>query len=75
MKKLIIIAVVLISGCAAMSTTYHHPVTKQEFKCESMGFGWLGAPLAIISQIECKDKMEKAGWKTAPEVHQPVVEK
>jgi hypothetical protein len=63
MKKIIIIVLaVALSGCAAISTSFQHPVTKQVHKCEVVGIGWLGVPLAVASYYDCKDKTLQAGY-------------
>jgi hypothetical protein len=62
----IIIAVItltaLLSSCAALSTQYQNPVTKEMKKCEAFGIGWIGAPAAFIMQEQCKGEMKKAGF-------------
>ena len=51
----------LLSSCAALSTQYQHPITKETKKCEAFGIGWIGAPAAFIMQEQCKGEMKKAG--------------
>jgi hypothetical protein len=60
---LIIMALFLFTGCAVMSGTFQHPVTKQVKKCDAWGVGWLGAPVAVFSYYECKSTLEKIGYK------------
>lgn len=57
-----IITLFTLSSCAALSTQYQHPVTKEMKKCEAAGFGYVGVPLAFIMQEACKGEMKKAGF-------------
>ncbi len=61
-KKLIVLLALLLSGCAVMSLNYQHPVSKQFYRCEAAGFGWLGTPLAITMYLDCTHRMDEQGY-------------
>lgn len=63
MKTVAVVAVgLLLSGCAVMSEEMVNPSTGMSQKCESFGFGIIGTPIAIATQLECEKKLKEAGF-------------
>ena len=56
---------VLLFGCANMSTNLHNPETGQDYNCHATGWGWLGAPAAIVMHSRCVAEMESRGYEVA----------
>ncbi len=54
---------VLLAGCVQQERVLRHPQTGQAYRCEAVGFGWLGAPLALISYDQCVTRMEEQGFR------------
>ena len=63
MKKAIYVfaAVAMISGCAQRSTLMKNADGKL-IECASVGYGWLGAPVAIIDHNRCVEKAKENGF-------------
>ena len=53
-----------LAGCAAPNTIMVNPVDEQITSCSSYGWGWMGAPMALIGHQNCVEAMESAGWMT-----------
>jgi hypothetical protein len=49
-------------GCAAPKQVMIHPTTKQQINCSSWGFGVIGAPAALVTYSQCKDKYTALGY-------------
>lgn len=61
-KLLFAVAVALTtSGCVSSSKPLRN-ASGQVMTCKASGFGWLGAPVAMISQSECLKKLRKQGY-------------
>lgn len=66
--RLSIIAVsLLLSSCATPNTMMVNPTNGQLANCSATGWGWAGAPLAIMSHDSCVESMRTVGWVTAEE--------
>jgi hypothetical protein len=65
MKKAILsigLIFLVTSGCATYNSQLQHPVTKDVRTCQTSGWGWIGAPMAMSMYYDCKEKLEKAGY-------------
>jgi hypothetical protein len=56
------LAAFVVSGCASYDTTLTNPQTKQVAYCKHDGFGWIGAPYAVIKHNECVENLNKKGF-------------
>jgi hypothetical protein len=56
----------LLTACAAPTTRFQN-AAGQIATCSSMGYGWLGAPMALASHADCVDRMRAAGYWEAAE--------
>lgn len=61
MKTSVLLAVLLLTGCASVSTIMKHP-NGQVFTCAASGFGILGVPTALMSRQTCVDDAKKLGF-------------
>ena len=59
---LVTVLFLLSYGCAAPRQVMIHPTTKQQVNCSSWGFGIIGAPAALATYSECKDKYTALGY-------------
>lgn len=50
-----------LGGCVSSSKPLRN-AEGQVVNCKASGFGWLGAPVAMISQGECLRKLRKQGY-------------
>lgn len=51
----------VLGGCVSSSKPLRN-AEGQVMNCKATGFGWLGAPVAMISQGECLRKLRKQGY-------------
>jgi hypothetical protein len=51
-----------LTGCVSMSAWYAHQGTKEIARCRHWGWGWLGTPLAVVSQYQCENTLEQRGF-------------
>lgn len=72
MKTVIFAALcaVVIAGCATPSTMMVNPKDQQIANCSASGWGWIGAPMAMMTHDSCVDSMRSAGWITVDEYKQ-----
>lgn len=64
MKPYLLIGAALtlaLGGCVSSSKPLRN-AEGQVVNCKASGFGWLGAPVAMISQGECLHKLRKQGY-------------
>jgi hypothetical protein len=66
-RKALTIAIVsvLVSGCVVQKTALFND-KGQVFHCNANGWGWLGAPVAMIEHSECVKKAKAAGYSETP---------
>lgn len=53
-----------MTGCVVLDTTLVNPDTGGPEKCTATGFGYIGAPLAIMMQEDCKKTLKGKGYIT-----------
>jgi len=51
----------LFTGCAIVSTNMQHPDGRR-LECRASGFGWIGAPAALIMRHECVNNLKAQGF-------------
>jgi hypothetical protein len=66
-KFFLIISATLIVCCASQSQVLINPITKNTVNCSTWGFGWIGAPIAIISYHKCVNSYKALGYITIEE--------
>lgn len=64
MKWILMAILLTMAGCAAPNTVMVNPLNEQITSCASYGWGWGGAPMALIGHHNCVEAMESAGWMT-----------
>ena len=64
MKWILIVILLTMASCAAPNTMMVNPNNEQITSCSSYGWGWAGAPMALIGHSNCVKAMESAGWMT-----------
>ena len=62
-----LLAVIVLTGCAAPSQVMVNPKTWQQMDCSTWGFGWLGTPMALASYQDCINKSRAMGYITIEE--------
>lgn len=55
------------SACATPNTMMVNPSNGQISNCAASGWGWAGAPLAIMSHDSCVDSLRSIGYVTVEE--------
>lgn len=58
---LLLAACALLAGCVSENTALINP-EGQVVHCKAWGFGWLGAPVAMIQHHDCVKKAEANGY-------------
>ena len=58
----VIVAVTTLSGCAVRNTMMVHPATGEMGNCNASGWGWIGAPIALMSHSQCIESMQSVGY-------------
>ncbi|MEY5007224.1 MAG: hypothetical protein RL764_540 [Pseudomonadota bacterium] len=58
---LLLTASIALSGCVSSSKPLKN-ASGQVVECKASGFGWLGAPVAMISQSDCIRDMKRKGF-------------
>ncbi len=53
-----------MTGCVAPQQVMVHPDSKQTVDCSTAGWGWLGAPMALIMHEQCIERYQKMGFIT-----------
>lgn len=53
---------ILLTGCVSYNQKLTNPETGQTYICSAQGFGYIGAPVAIISQKQCLARASKKGF-------------
>lgn len=56
------LTLLLLTGCATRSTALRHSETGELQNCQASGWGWLGAPAALIMHSNCMKRMKEAGY-------------
>lgn len=63
-----------LGGCAAYDTELRNDAGEVS-RCQNVGWGWLGAPIAVISQHRCESAMRERGFvPVGSSATQPTVE-
>ena len=57
----------LLAGCATPSYMLRNPGTDQVVHCTASGWGYVGAPMALITAKHCVDDYERIGWVKIPQ--------
>ena len=58
----------LLTSCATPSTVMINKHSKEWRTCSATGWGWVGAPLAIMSHDSCVESLKKVGYVPIDEV-------
>ncbi|MBU4276246.1 MAG: hypothetical protein KKC30_05855 [Proteobacteria bacterium] len=61
----IIPLLMLLGGCVAPSQVMVNPDTGATMDCSTVGWGWLGAPLALVAHEQCKERYKSLGFITS----------
>ena len=61
LKTTFLSSLLVLQGCVSYSQTLHND-SGQAYQCKSSGFGWLGAPIAAVSQHQCVKQATKKGY-------------
>jgi len=58
---LVVIAFSLLGGCASTQSCWQDPETKERYECSYMGYGFIGAPMALGMHAGCESTNEEIG--------------
>jgi len=58
----IVFLMVSFFGCAAPNRLMIHPTTGRTVDCSQVGWGYIGAPTALIAAEQCADRYEELGY-------------
>jgi hypothetical protein len=66
----ILLYVTLIGGCAAYNTELKN-AEGEVSTCQNIGWGWLGAPIAMLNQHRCESELRSRGYtmENSPNIH------
>lgn len=70
MRLVVVCGVGVLSGCAAYNTEMRNSSGEVSY-CQNVGWGWLGAPIAVINQHRCESAMRERGFAPVNEVSAP----
>lgn len=61
------ILLLCLVSCAAPNTMMINPVSGELANCSASGWGWAGAPLALMSHSNCIESLQSVGYLTVDE--------
>lgn len=64
-------AVFMLSACVSLNTPMKD-AQGQVFECRNTGWGWLGTPMALVSQKRCESDARERGFVTFSEIAPPM---
>ncbi|WP_133156352.1 hypothetical protein [Hydrogenophaga pseudoflava] len=67
MRLVLIFGAGFFSGCAAYNTEMRNSSGEVSY-CQNVGWGWLGAPIAVINQHRCESAMRERGFAPVSDV-------
>lgn len=70
MKTAIFMLLLMLSGCVSESAMLKNP-QGQVVQCNNMGWGWIGAPVAMVQHADCMKKAHAAGYSETPATQTP----
>lgn len=62
MKYLIVISVLVLSGCTTFNTELHNSTTGQKMTCKESGWGLIGGAIATTQHNNCIHDAVTAGF-------------
>lgn len=65
---LLLILLILLAGCATPNTMMVHSTTGEYRNCAASGWGYIGAPIAMMTHDSCVDSLRSIGFIKVDEV-------